>query len=201
MTNSPVEICNLALDYVGSKPIESFEDKDNKSSKLCKRWYDISRRAVLKDLQASFTIKRAVLAESVQVPVFGYAHSYKLPHDCLKMLSVNRRTDPQNYPIEGDSILCDIPEKIHIRYISDCTNISLYDDEFIECLALKIASNICIPLTQDFQKQQSLESRYRQKYIETSGKYASDNKIMIINRSRFRLAKFYDNPESLNILK
>lgn len=201
MSNSADAICNLALDYVGTKSIVSRTEKDSNSAKLCSRWYDISRRSLLKDLQASFSIKRTSLAENFDTPVFGYLHSYTLPHDCLKLLSINDRLDMLNYPVEQNCILCDIPKIIYIRYVFDCQDVSSYDDEFKECLALKIASNICIPLTQDFNKQANLEARFKQKYIDTSCKYASDNKLVVVSKSRFQLAKIFDNPEIFNRIK
>lgn len=201
MANSPVEICNLALDYIGTKSIVSLEERDSISAKLCQRWYDVSRRSLLKDLQASFSIKRAVLAENTNNPVFGYSHSFTLPHDCLKLLSINDRLDVNNYPVEQNCVLCDIPQKIFIRYVYDCTDVTSYDDEFKECFALKLASNICLPLTQDFSKQANLENRYRQKYVETSSKYASDNKLVVISKSRFQLSKIFDNPQWNNRIK
>jgi len=187
MANSDVEICNLALDYLGSGNIVSREIKSDKSAKLCDRWYDISRRSVLKDLNASFSIKRAALATVADfTPVYGYSNAFALPDKCLKILNVEDPMQLERYQIEGKYLYCDYSDVVNVRYIYDEEDVSLYDDEFVELLALKLARNICMPLTQDLEKVNYLESLIRQKYLETSTKYGNDNRMIIVNKPRFR---------------
>ena len=61
MVSSSVEICNLALDYLGTGNIISLDEQFNDNAKLCKRWYDVTRKSLLKDLNASFAIKEELL--------------------------------------------------------------------------------------------------------------------------------------------
>ena len=187
MANSDVEICNLALDYLGSGSIVSRDIKSDKSAKLCDRWYDISRRSVLKDLNASFSIKRAALATVADfTPVYGYSNAFALPDKCLKILNVEDPMQLERYQIEGKYLYCDYSDVVNVRYIYDEEDVSLYDDEFVELLALKLARNICMPLTQDLEKVNYLESLIRQKYLETSTKYGNDNRMIVVNKPRFR---------------
>jgi len=187
MANTDVEICNLALDYLGSGSIVSRSDKADKTAKLCDRWYDISRRSILKDLNASFSIKRAALATATDfTPVYGYSNAFNLPDKCLKILNIEDPMQAERYQIEGKYLYCDYSNIVNVRYIYDEEDVSLYDDEFIELLALKLARNICMPLTQDIEKSNYLESLIRQKYLETSTKYGNDNKIIVVNKPRYR---------------
>ncbi|MEI8127983.1 MAG: hypothetical protein WCG95_00065 [bacterium] len=186
MAITDVEICNLALDNIGTKNIVS-RDSTEKPAKLCDRWYDVARRSVLKDLNASFSIKRATLATvSGFTPVYGYPNAFTLPDDCLKILNIGDPMQVERYQIEGNYLYCDYETSVNVRYIYDCEDVSLYDDEFIELIALKLARCICMPLTQDIEKSNNLEMLYKQKYLETSTKYGNDNKVIIINKPRYR---------------
>jgi len=191
MVNSAVEICNLALDLIGTKGIVNIEDTADKTAKLCLRWYDVSRRSLLKDINASFAIKRAALAEVADYEsVYGYENAFALPADCLKVLNIEDPMLIERYQIEGNNYLfCNYKGLVHIRYTFDCTDVSTYDDEFIELFALKLASNICVPLTQDREKQTYFLSLLKSKYVETSTKYGDDNKVILVSQPRFRDAK------------
>ena len=72
MVKSSVEICNLALDYLNEDNITSLSE-DTKQSKKCKQWYDVVRKSLLTNLNASWSINRAILAEVKNVvPVYGH---------------------------------------------------------------------------------------------------------------------------------
>lgn len=189
MATSVVEICNLALDNIGSKPIVSFDEETN-SARLCQRWYDIARRTTLKDSNASFAIKRDVLSEVADFkPVYGYSNAFALPKDYLNILNIENPMNLERYQIENNRLYCDYKEKVFIRYIYDCTEVNLYDDDFKEALALKLASCICMPLTQSAEKTLNLKQLYKKQFLETTNKYGNDNKMIIVTKPRYRQAK------------
>jgi len=189
MATSPVEICNLALDYLGTNNIESLDERNNDNATLCKRWYDVTRKSLLRDLNASFSIKRASLASSATAPLYGRTYAFPLPNDCLKLLNVDAPTDEQDYQIEGTSILYDTEGPLDIRYIYNATAVSQFDDEFKELLALKLALNLSTKVTQDLQRVTLLTQLLDSKYVETSTKYGTDNQVKNISRSRYRESK------------
>jgi len=194
MITSIIDICNMALDYCNERNITSLEE-DTKQAKKCLAWYDTVRKSLLLNLNASFSIKRAVLTEAVNVPViYGFARAYSLPHDCLQVLNMDSPVDDRYYQIEGNFLYCEEKyedELIKIRYISDFKDITKFDSEFADCLALKLAEKICLPLTEDEQKANYLRQLAQQKYIETSTKYGRDNRMIVINKPRFRESKEY----------
>lgn len=196
MVSSSVEICNLALDYLGTGNIISLDEQFNDNAKLCKRWYDVTRKSLLKDLNASFAIKRRTLAVLSETPVYGRTYQYQLPSDCIKLLNVDSPLDIQDYQIEGDKLLYDNNSELNIRYIYDCQDVSLFDDEFKECLALYIAANICLKVTQDVQRVNYLMQLKNQKYIDTAYKYAKDNPPKRASHSKFMASK--DNLDDYN---
>jgi len=190
MITSDVDICNMALDYCNVKNITSLEEKTKQSEK-CKMWYDTVRKSLLTNLNASFSIKRARLAEVANFkPVYGYEKAYALPHDLLQVLNLNSPIADNYYQIEGNYFYCDSScNEVNIRYIADVKDVTKFDAEFCDLFALKLAEKICLPLTEDEQKTSLLKQLATQKYIETSTKYGRDNRIVVINTPKYRQAK------------
>ena len=194
MITSVLDICNMALDYCNVKNITSM-DEDTKQSRKCLMWYDNVRKSLLLNMNASFSIKRAVLVEVVNhTPVYGYNKAYALPSDCLQVLNLDSPTHDRYYQIEGNYLHVEQNhegELIKIRYIADIKDVTKFDAEFCDCLALKLAEKICLPLTEDEQKTNMLKQFAQQKYVETSTKYGRDNKIVVINTPKYRQSKYY----------
>ncbi len=189
MVTSAVEICNMALDYLGTGNITSLDEQFSDNAKLCKRWYDVTRKSLLKDLNASFAIKRITVAALTATPVYGRSYQFQLPYDCIKLLNIDSPLDVQDYQIEGNKILYDSNEALNIRYVYNCDDVSLYDDEFKECLALHIAANICKKVTQDKDLIPYLNKLKKEKYADTAYKYSKDNPVKKTSYSRFEASK------------
>ncbi len=190
MITSDIDICNMALDYCNVRNITSL-DEDTKASKKCKAWYDTVRKSLLMNLNASFSIKRATLAEFADyIPVYGYGKAYALPLDLLQVLNLGNPLDDNLYQIEGNYFYCDESIKqVNIRYIADIKDVTKFDSDFADLLALKLAEKISLPLTEDPEKTSVLKQLSQQKYIECSTKYGRDNRITIINKPRYRHSK------------
>ncbi len=192
MITADVDICNMALDYCSSRNITSLDEK-TKEAKKCKMWYDTVRKSLLMNLNASFSIKRARLAEVADyVPIYGYGKAFALPHDLLQVLNLGKPTNDELYQIEGEYFYCDERIKeVNIRYIADIKDVTLYDSEFCDCLALKLAEKICLSLTEDEQRTTFVKQLAAQKYIECSTKYGRDNRMVVINKPRYRQSKVF----------
>lgn len=201
MITSVLDICNMALDYCNVRNITAIDEKTKQSEK-CRMWYDTVRKSLLLNMNASFSIKRAVLAEVADfTPVYGYTKAYALPHDCLQVLNLDSPITDRFYQIEGDYLYCnkyDSDENIKIRYIADIEDVTKFDAEFCDCLALKLAEKICLPLTEDEQKTSMLKQLAQQKYVETSTKYGRDNRMIVINTPKYRHAKCFAEIQDFN---
>lgn len=201
MITSVIDICNMALDYCNVRNITALDEKTKQSEK-CSMWYDTIRKSLLMNMNASFSIKRAVLAEVANFnPVYGYDKAFALPSDCLQVLNLDSPIQDRFYQIEGDYLYCNQRfenEQIRIRYIADIKDVTKFDSEFCDCLALKLAEKICLPLTEDEQKTNMLKQYAQQKYIETSTKYGRDNRLIVINKPRFRQAKEFSDIQDFN---
>lgn len=196
MITSVIDICNMALDYCNVRNITSM-DEDTKQSKKCLMWYDTIRKSLLLNMNASFSIKRAILAEVTNIKIaYGYDKAYSLPADCLQVLNLDSPINDRYYQIEGNYLYCEKRfenEEVKIRYIADIKDVTKFDSEFCDCLALKLAEKICLPLTEDEQKTNMLKQFAQQKYIETSTKYGRDNRMIVINTPRYRQAKVFSD--------
>mgnify|MGYP001625049019 CR=1 FL=1 len=199
MAQSAVDICNMALDYLNVRNITSL-DEDTKESQKCNVWYDTVRKSLLTNLNASFSIKRATLAEYADyVPVYGYGKAYVLPHDLLQVLNIGNPIQDILYQIEGRYFYCDEAiERVDIRYIADIKDVTEFDADFCDCFALKLAEKICLSLTEDLEKIQLIKQLAAQRYIEASTKYGRDNRITVINKPRYRGAKIIDENFNFN---
>lgn len=192
MIESDTHICNLALDHLNQKNITSL-DEETKASKKCKQWYDLTRKSLLTNLNASFSIARAVLPEIKDfVPIYGYEKAFAIPKDCLQILNLGSPLDDELYQIEENYFYCDKKvENVKIRYIKDVKDVSKFDSEFVELFALALAEAICVPLTEDLEKRNMLRQLKKEKYIECSAKYGRDNRITVINKPRYRESKMF----------
>lgn len=199
MATTNVHVCNLALYRCKEKTINSMEE-NTKSAEVCTAFYDLTRKSLLTNLNATFSIKRAVLAEVADFqPVYGYKKAYALPKDCLQVQCLGDPLDNNLYQIEGNYLYHDCNlNQTEIKYIADIEDVTKFDAEFIELFALTLASKICEPLTHDTEQANYLEKLADEKYIECSTKYGRDNRITVIKSSRFREAKLNAGIENYN---
>ncbi len=102
---SDVEIVNAALVKIGEQAILSFADP-SEPARLATRTFAELRDALLREAPWNFASKRAELAAEVTAPVWGFALSYPLPTDFLRLIEIN---NPGRYPfrIEQNRIIND----------------------------------------------------------------------------------------------
>lgn len=144
MAITEISVCNSALIKIGAARISAFSD-DSKEARLCNEQFEKVRDAALKAHPWNFAIKRAELNKLTTTPAFGFTNEFQLPVDYLKSLEIESFDIP--FKIEGRKLLTDSAE-IKMRYISKVTDTSLWDVEFAEYLAHKLAAELAYPLIQ-----------------------------------------------------
>jgi hypothetical protein len=91
---SSVEVCNLALDLLRHRDVvTSIEDPVSDTESICARWYDLTRRSVLRQFPWNFARKLITLSRNSTDPAFGYADAYNLPGDYIQMVFVGEDID------------------------------------------------------------------------------------------------------------
>lgn len=148
---APIDVCNLALDFLGQTPIASIDTPTTSAEEICARHYDQVRRQLLREWVWNFA-KRRVSLSRIGAPGFDFADEYALPNDCLRVLSVGGDVEvaqEKNFDIQGRSILLNNggAASTTLRYIADVTNPQEMDATFINLLALALALKISYKFT------------------------------------------------------
>lgn len=166
---SDVEICNLALAYIGdSATVASIDPPEGSAqSEHCARFYPIAKRLLLDSHAWSFLTKRVALAELTN-DTTQWQYCYAFPSDCLDVLAILpfESTDdyntnnvvytnqdinyqyptnytPQEFSVEvnadGNVIYTNQPTAV-CRYVSDTANEASLSPTLVVALAWQLAS-------------------------------------------------------------
>jgi len=160
---SEVDICNLALSWLGGSLITSLDDNSTEA-KLCKANYAIVRDAVVESRDWTFAVQRYDLAKNATPPVNGYANGFQIPSTVLRVVEVNCGED---YRVEGNDIVTD-ENSVKIRAIGQVTDTSFFSPLFVQALAQRLAADIAIGLTQSRELQQQHWQLYLAKLDEAA---------------------------------
>ncbi|WP_353170869.1 hypothetical protein [Acinetobacter rudis] len=136
MTTTKVSICNMALNQIGAKSIQSFDDHTD-NARRCAVLYDQTRKALLRMHPWSCAKKRAQLAPVSTHPVFDYAHAFRLPSDFVRLYD----TGSTNFEIEDSHILSNL-NVINLTYIYDNNNEDTWDSLLVEAMTYYMAHKL-----------------------------------------------------------
>lgn len=146
---SPVDICNLALDDLKQRPIVNIETPSSDTEFVCARNYDNVRREALFAHPWKFAIFRTQLTPNPSTtPLFGYAYAYDLPNDYIRMISVGDDYIGdlrQEREIENNQILAQAGDVIFdgttldVRYMRDITDVTKFSPGFVTYFRLLLA--------------------------------------------------------------
>ncbi|MCA3188324.1 MULTISPECIES: hypothetical protein [unclassified Cupriavidus] len=102
-----VSVCSNALQILGAKPINSFEEK-TEQARLCANLWPDARDELLRAHPWKAAKKRVILAPLTTAPAFDYGYAFELPGDWLKTLQVGKRGQAIDYETEGRTILASV---------------------------------------------------------------------------------------------
>lgn len=160
---SKVDVCNAALQRVGSQRIDSLSDP-TESAISCNTIYDLMLQDVLNAGDWSCCTRRATLAQLSTTPAFGYNYQYQLPVDpeCFKVIDVFcLYPNGVDYAVEGDVLLTD-ESSVQIRYIAKLPNPGDYSAGFNVCLIDRIALELSYAKTANSSLRAELKQTYMQ---------------------------------------
>lgn len=135
-------VANLAITLIKGSPVISIDppDKGSKAAKLAAQWYDDARREALALTDWDFAIKRVKISASAP-PAFGWAYSYQLPPDFVRISTIGDEDNPlTSYKIENGFILCDEGAPLNVMYIYDCEDVVKFSPKFLIAFVKKLAS-------------------------------------------------------------
>ena len=170
---SEVAICNLALQDVGRGLAITALDENSQAARACSLRYPFARDACLRAYDWNFAAARASLPALATPPAFGFANAFELPPDCLFVRTVGEADDCA-WVVESGTLLTDDGAPLKITYTRAVTDPALFDPLFAETLAIRIASEIAVSLTESVGKAQSLWQIYLQKLAEARRRDAQE---------------------------
>ena len=163
MATSETGIANSALAKIGGARIISLNDS-TREALLMKEQYDKIRQQLLRAHPWNFAIVRMNLAALVTTPAFKYSKQYRVPSDCLRVLDIH--VNGFEWEKEGDLIVTDSPD-LGIRYVKDVTEVARFDACFAECLAIKLAADVCYAITQSTTLKTLLDEEFKKTIQES----------------------------------
>ena len=159
-----IDICNLALASLGNTRAISSMAEQSTEAILCGRFYDMVRQSLLKLYPWGF----ATLTDDLTVTTEThdrYDFVYEYPEDCLRILSVHPAGDAtaSDYTVfstQGDvamirRIATDVDDA-RITYVYDAQDCDTFPAEFVDALALLLASRLALPLASDGRMAQAI---------------------------------------------
>lgn len=170
---SEVAVCNLALQDVGRGLSITALDESTQAARVCRLRYPFARDACLRAYDWNFAAARVSLPALATPPPFGFANAYQLPPDCLFVRTAGECGDA-GWIVEGGALLTDEGAPLKVTYTRAVTDAAQFDPLFAETLAVRIASEIAVSLTESVGKAQALWQVYQQKLAEARRRDAQE---------------------------
>lgn len=202
--NVDTDICNLAVTDLGTYPtIMNITEPSTREEKIFSQYYDNVRRTTIKKMQPNFSLQRQRTQKIAGTPAFGYGYYYALPTQCLQLLGIgNLDCKGNNYSVEmgpnGDRCILsneDYGDGVPCRYVMDVTDVSAMTDEFQRMFAGELAEVVCLPITQDLQKQNAIRIINMQRRVSYASLSAMENRPIRKSRSKFQESRLSYDPE------
>jgi hypothetical protein len=164
--NSKTAIVNRGLSLIGVPAIANFNVQGNKGAALARTNYAALRDAVLEEYTWNFATRRISVAKLSTAPLYRFGNAYSLLDEVLRVVEVNddRHAD-WNVEEQDDAVVLvtDLGSPIIYTAILRGEVVSLYSALFIEALAARIASEWCIPLTDNEGRAELFSKAYNAK--------------------------------------
>lgn len=185
MATSEVKICNKALTRLGARTISDLTGTGTEEM-LCNQFYADTRDLLLTEYDWPFAIGRVQLAQLSGDTMSKYDYKYQLPlnpeiHRLIGLINIADETYEdldEEWVIEGKELHTD-QTPCAIKYIKTITDPNKFTRTFIEATALRLASQICIKLTQDMNLYQLITQEYMAMNLQARATDGSTTKAYI----------------------
>jgi hypothetical protein len=195
-----VDICNMALSFLGENPITSIDDDSNNAQQL-KIQYVPARDATLEAHDWTFAIKRFIPASNAVPPVYGATYAFDVPSDILRVLSVDRqdsystvftpRIDSEeqiDWQFEERQVICDL-EIIYCRGLRRIEDEGLFSPLFVQAFAAKLAVYLALNLTSATDIRESMRIQYDEAISEAKARDGLQGRSKRIRNRSFAKAR------------
>ncbi len=150
MISSLTDLANDALNAINSGTITSIDGTD-KLAKLCTRYMDLAFEQTISKGKFTACTTISTLALSTDDPIIGYAYCYHLParavedQGYIKALKLESEVD---YDMRNGKLSTSDPAA-KLVYLYRPYNLGLYPQVILDCVAMKLATLICMEIVPD----------------------------------------------------
>lgn len=189
---SDVEVVNLSLDLLRhSDKVTDISDPESETEALAARWYDVTRRSILRAFPWNFARKRAILSRNNASPAFGYPDAYKLPNDYLELVFIGENYDEDyetEYSVEDGQILINNAgaADLQICYISDVVLVGKFDALFLDLFTAELAIRLANSLTGINKSMKEIIAWRNELRAQARTKNGQENPIKVRQTSALR---------------
>ncbi|CAL9956030.1 tail tubular protein [Vibrio phage K227] len=166
---SLVAIYNKALAHVSASRIVDVTDRNNRAE-VCNDMYEFALKSTLEAREWSFAVRRAnLLQDTTATPPWGYNYAFRLPVNTIRVVECRDGRYNQNlaWEVEGDYLYSTRPNA-SVKLIYLVENTLKFSPNFVEMLAIKLAADICVTLTENRTLSAELQQRYERMIGEAS---------------------------------
>lgn len=159
---TPEEICNQSLNIIGQGSITSLDEEvdETHNANVCRLFFFSELDACLREHVWNFSLKRKVLAESVDTPLSSvFTRAFTRDPDDLRVISINDDPDA-SYQVEGRLIITDL-SSVTVRYVSRVSNPTEWDSLFTSAYCLRLASKLALAIAHDTAMAARLYEQFR----------------------------------------
>lgn len=186
-----VEIMNSALRKLGVDPI-SDPAENNVRARTVSGQYPMTRDKILRAHPWNFCTSYASLAllDPQPADVFDYSFVFQLPTNCSRVFETDLDIRVPWEEISESRLAADSNE-VKIKYGRRVTDVTKFDDNFIEVLAWQLAADICFAVTQNAAKTDATEARAERELRQARSFDAQVGSIKQVQSSEWLNARYY----------
>lgn len=144
----------MALGRIGAERLNNLEEDASVEAILCNLHYEQTRDSLLQSHRWRFALGRSILSEDTVTPDFEWGHQFKLPTDCLRVLSL---FDTENsYAVEENLLKTD-DDEAQLKYIRAIDDPAKFSPLYIEVLVLQLALKLVMPLSRGQKMRREIQ--------------------------------------------
>lgn len=201
MADSKTQLCNMALSHLGTgKEIADLDTEKSEEASACRRFYDIARKATLRDIKWPFAKTFGALGLVSTNPTTEWLYSYRYPSDCVKFIRIlsgvrnDTRQSRVPYILGRDSqgVLIYTDEVNAVaEYTFDLDDPVLYTPDFDIMFSIGLAIYVAPRLTKGdpFKMQDTLRKYYMVEKLRAQSSSLNEEQSEEDPRSEFERAR------------
>lgn len=177
---SQIDIISNALLLIGHTPISSLDPDQGAGATVGAALFDTTLEYMLATTYWRFSMKQQQLNRLTAEPLNNWQYAFQLPTDLVTLYRVDPRA---NYQIFGDLLYTNQTElAADYSFKPEATELPIY---FVQAMQYKLAADFAIAITNDLQKNQIYEVKYREEVKIAMGADAKNHPPVSIQDQPF----------------